>query len=303
VTNADRLRSGVSDVVAVQIDAQLQLQNQLQARRNEVEALQRQAQMVERAQAQQGGAGPAKAATPQEERAKEVERDALAQQQKALLERQVVLEQQLAQVAQNAAAQQRRQVPVAANDLFIAAPAAGNVVYATTAANAADDSALVAEKEAIWTAALRYTLTEEQQSRLSAAELERSSLPSTSNFERVFNEVDQKLLLDRAQRDKLAPLVRQVANRPSVESQFNRSPLSEVATNVMRALPEDQLKSILSEPQRAQHERLIAPPTTTPANRNRTTINNGAIIIRDAPVAPPAIDGPVAVPAVRRQSP
>jgi hypothetical protein len=248
------------------VEARQAIQDQLQAQRAQVEALTRQAQLAQRAVARQAAAGAEKAATPQEEKVRLAERDALARQQKAIFEQRQALEQKLAQLQLNAAGMQPQ--PVQQEGMlvrfggFVAGGQAPENVAAVRSLSAANDPAAVAEKERTWSAALEYTLTDEQKSRMAAAVSERTSFQPKTAVERVMNEIDQQLLLDSAQREKLAPLVEQTIKQQSVEVTLNRNPnlAPGVANNVLRALTENQLRSILSERQWAQRLRPVATP-------------------------------------------
>jgi hypothetical protein len=301
-SNADRLRAGGGNIVAAQANVQQVQQavrNQLQAQIAEIEALNRQAQLAQRAAARQPAPEALKAALPERDREGLNAQEALAQQQKALRERQEALKLQIAQLEQNAVGIQVQQVadPFGVQvqqlggrvgGLVIGGAVRGNVAVADPTTNAANDPTLDAEKVKIWTAAVDFTLSEEQKTRLTAAAAERSSAQPMTNAERVLNEIDRQLLLDRAQREKLSPLVLQAVSRPSVEGQLNRDPVPQVAINVLRVLPSELVNSILSERQRAQHQRLITPRAATPATQTRIMVE-GDVLFVPAPAPVPVV--------------
>jgi hypothetical protein len=286
-SNADRLRAGVSDIVVVQANPLPAVRNAAQVQKAELEALNRQLQLAQRAMERQAAAGAGKAATPAEKRVRQAGQEALAQQQKALLARQQELEKQVAQLEQNAAAVQVRQLGMAGEVLF-AEGVQGNIQLSASPANAVNDPTLAAENEKTWTAALELTLTDEQKSRLKVAASERLSFEPTTAADRVLKEIDQRLLLDRAQRDKLAPLVKKAVEQQSVEGIVNRNSnlVMSVATNVLRALPDEQLRSIFSERQRTQRLRLLEPQAAVPTNVNRVLLEDRFVPV---PVAAPMV--------------
>jgi hypothetical protein len=285
-SNADRLRAGVSDVVIVQANPVPAVRNAAQVQKAELEALQRQLQLAKRALERKAAAGEGKGATPAEERVRQAGREALAQQQKALLARQQELEQQVAQMEQNAADVQVRQQLGMAGGVVFAEAVQRNAPVNSAPATSANDPSLAAENEKTWTTALQFTLTDEQKGRLTAAASERSSFQPSTAAERVLKEIDQRLLLDRVQRDKLSPFVKKAVDQQSVEGIVNRNPnlVASVAINVLRALPEDQLRSVLSERQRTQRLRLLEPQAAVPTNVNRVLLDGFAPV----PVAIPA---------------
>jgi hypothetical protein len=280
--NADRLRAGNAEIVAVQANAQRMNLQQLIAQQAQLEALKRQAQLVQIAIA---GKAAEKAASPDAEQAKLNEREALVRQQKALLEQQQVLGQEIAQLEQNVAVIQAVRVQGVAVDNPFGERVLGNIALNTATTNSVSDPAAIADKEEIWSTAIGLTLTVEQKTRLMDAASERSAFKPTTVVDIVLTEIDGRLLLDRAQRDKLIPLVEQVVKQQSLEGQLSRSSnlAPAIASNVLRALPEDQLKLILSEPQQAQRRRMVAPPTATNVNQIPGMFGGEMIIINPAP--------------------
>lgn len=294
--NASRLSANAGGVVEVQVAEQQAMQNQIQARRDQLLAQKQQAQLAQRAMERQAAAVAAKAATPAEQKVRLAEREALDRQQKALLAQQQALEQQIAQLEQNAAAMQAQAVqqvwvdaqPQPAGVLGGIVRMAGGRAAPVAAAIPSSDQSAAAEQEKTWTAALEFTLTDEQKDRMKTAAAERSAFQPKTAAERVMKEIDQRLLLDRAQREKLTPIVAKTIEQQSVEGQLDRNPnlAAAIANNVLRALPDVQLKAILSESQRAQRLRSLARPTATPTGFYQVPAE-GAMFLEG--VAPPAV--------------
>jgi hypothetical protein len=288
--NSDRLRSGATEVLTVRADVQQQAQQQaraLQAMKAELEGQIRQAQLTQRALARiPDGARGANAAG--REAGEENAREVLARQHAELLQQQQVLEREIARLEQNARGVQ----VVAANDIilggFVPAQPQPNARPARTAPNSAlimnSDASAVAEQDKIWTTAVESTLTNEQKNRLQAAAAKRSAFQPASAIEIVLKEIDQRLLLDGEQYEQLVPLVEEVIKQQSTEEVLRRSPSQTVgiAANVLRALPEEKLKTILSQAQQAQRQRSLVPQG---APQNAINVNQDAYQV--APVEGP----------------
>jgi hypothetical protein len=126
------------------------------------------------------------------------------------------------------------------------------------------------DQQHVWTAALDNTLTAEQKQRLSARATQRSAnLDVVTPTGRIVTQLDNLLLLDGPQREKMSELVSKTLESPANKSAFQRNqPLTPaLIARIIRSLPANEISALLSPTQmtRWQQSVLSSPSTATRA--------------------------------------